>query len=93
MSHIVIHRPHNLDRGQAREAAESIAVQLEDKFNLAYRWEGDSLYFKRSGVKGHLDLEASAVSITVRLGLLMFPMKPHFEREIHRYMDEVFASA
>ena len=93
MSRIEVHREHNLDHEHARRAAEEIAAHLNERFTLDYRWEGDSLHFKRSGIDGRLDVFPSEVAVKVKLGLMMLPLKPVFEREIHRYMDEALRSA
>ena len=66
MSHIKMHREHNLDHEHARRAAEEIAAHLNERFTLDYRWEGDSLHFKRSGVDGRLNVLPSEVAITVK---------------------------
>ena len=93
MSHIVVQRSHRLSHAQARAAAEEMAAHLDEKFNLKYYWEEDSLLFRRTGVSGQLDLEESVVSLEVKLGLFLLPMKQHFENEINRYLDELFEQA
>jgi putative polyhydroxyalkanoate system protein len=90
MSHINIHRKHDLSHEKARESAESIAKYLDDKFSLSYRWEGSSLHFERSGVSGYIEIEEKDVWVNVRLGFLLLPLRSRFEQEIHRYMDELF---
>lgn len=90
MSHIAIHRAHDLTLDQARRATESLAGQLADRYDLSHRWEGDSLYFERSGVSGQIDLEPGAVRISVRLGFLLVPFKHTLEQEIHRQVDAIF---
>jgi len=90
MSHIAIHRAHDLALDQARHATESLAEQLADRYDIGYRWEGDSLYFERSGVGGQIDLEPGMVRISVRLGFLLAPFKHKLEHEIHRQLDDIF---
>ena len=91
MSHINIHRSHTLSPAKARESAERMAAQLDEKFQLDHYWQGNRLYFERSGVNGHIDVEETEVRIHVRLGFLLTPLKPRFEQAIHRYMDELLA--
>ena len=93
MANIEIYRKHTLGHEQARQAAEQIAAQLDERFQLDYRWQGESLHFKRSGLDGNLDVGADDVFIRVKLGLLMSPLKHMLEQEIHRQMDEVFSQA
>ena len=90
MSHINIRRNHTLSLTRAREAADLIADQLDEKFQLHHHWQGDTLHFKRSGVDGHIDVDESEVRIHARLSFLLTPLKSRFEQAIHRYMDELF---
>lgn len=90
MSHIVVHRAHALTLDQARRAAETLARQLADRYEVNYHWQDDVLHFERSGVSGHIALEPDMVRITARLGFLLVPLKHRLEQEIHRYLDEMF---
>ena len=89
---IDIRRHHTLGLAKAREAAEVIADQLDDKFSLQYRWNGDTLHFERSGVNGRMEVSASEIRLHVRLGFLLSPLRSRFEREIHKHLDEVLGS-
>jgi putative polyhydroxyalkanoate system protein len=91
MSHIHIQRRHNLSYEKARESAEEIAFHLNRKFNLNYHWQGNHLYFERSGVNGYIAIEETIVRIQARLGFLLLPFKSRFEQEIHRYLDKVIS--
>lgn len=90
MSHIVIHRSHHLPLDQARQAAETLAGQLADRYEISYHWQDDTLHFERSGVSGHIDLEPGKLRINARLGFLLVPLKHRLEQEIHRQLDEMF---
>ena len=92
MSHIVIHRDHPLTMEQAREAAETIATQLADRYEINHHWQDDSLHFERSGVSGQIDLEPGAIRINVRLGFLLTPLKYQLEQHIHRELDAIFGT-
>jgi len=74
----------------ARKAAEKIASQLDEEFDLAYEWDDNVLLFKRSGVSGELVVEKKEVHIRVRLGFLLMAIRPRIEAEIHRFFDENF---
>ena len=93
MADIDIYRKHTLGREQARQAAEQIAAELDERFQLHHHWEGESLRFKRSGLVGNLDVGEDDAFIHLRLGLLMSPLRHMLEQEIHRQMDEVFDKA
>ena len=57
MSDIQIRRSHSMSAKAARKAAEKIASQLDEEFDLAYEWDDNVLLFKRSGVSGELVVE------------------------------------
>ena len=90
MSDILIRRSHTLNAMAARQAAEKIARQLDEEFDLAYEWDDNVMHFKRSGVSGELVVEKKEVHIRVRLGLLLLAIRPRVEAEIHRFFDENF---
>jgi putative polyhydroxyalkanoate system protein len=90
MTDIIIRRGHTMTPKKARQAAEKIAEQLDEEFDLAYEWADNELHFKRSGVSGELVVEKKEVHIRVRLGFLLLALKPRIEAEIHRYFDENF---
>ena len=89
MSVIDVHRPHSLDKEHAREAAESLAKDLSRQFDVNYQWEGDQLRFKRSGVKGHLNLSHDDLHIHLELGMMLRPFKSRIEQEIHSQLDQI----
>jgi putative polyhydroxyalkanoate system protein len=89
MSHIDIRRHHTLSLSKAREAAELVAAQLDNKFSLKYHWNGNTLYFERPGVSGRMEVDEQAIGLHVRLGFLLSPLKSRFEKEIHRYLNEL----
>lgn len=93
MSDIVIRRTHGMTLKRARAAAEKIAAELGEEFDLDYAWDEKDhgvLRFKRSGVSGELAVARKEVAIRVRLGFLLAVMRPRIEAEIHRYFDENF---
>ena len=90
MSDIRIRRRHTLTARAARQAAEKIARQLDEEFDLAYEWEENVLVFRRSGVSGGLVVERKEVHIRIRLGFLLLAIRPRVEAEIHRFFDENF---
>ena len=89
MSVIDIHRAHSLDKEHAREAAETLAKDLSKQFDVNYQWEGDLLKFKRSGVKGQLDISENDLHIRLELVLMLRPFKSRIEQEIHSQLDQI----
>lgn len=93
MSVIDVHRPHALDHDHARQAAETLAQDLAREFDVHYQWDGDVVRFKRSGVKGQLNISPSDIHVHLELGLLLRPFKSRIEQEIHSQLDQLTRQA
>ena len=93
MSHIVMHRAHALGLDQARAAAQALADQLAERYEMSHYWQENSLHFERSGVSGQIDLEPGVIHINVRLGFLLAALKSRLEPEIDRQLDAMLNSA
>lgn len=91
MSRIDIVRPHQRSRQDVQAAVDRLACSLGGQFGVCHRWDGDTLAFERSGVRGRIAVSDHEVHVTAELGLLMGAMKPLIEREIVRYLDEHLA--
>lgn len=89
MATISISKRHSLTRRKARDAAERVAQDLEQRFALAWSWEGDEVVFERAGVSGRMHVGAKVIRLDVKLGLLLSALKPAFEREIHAQLDTI----
>ncbi|WP_202844625.1 polyhydroxyalkanoic acid system family protein [Luteimonas saliphila] len=90
MSAIDIRHTHTLPTGKARKAVEQVAQTLSERFDVDYRWEGDTLRFSRSGVDGRIALEPEQLHVTATLGFLLSAMKGPIETEIRRVLSERF---
>ena len=90
MSDIRIRREHGKTHTEARASAEHMASELKDEFDLDYAWDGDVMKFERPGVSGKLSVDRKEVSLDIRLGFLLFALKPSIEREVHKFFDENF---
>jgi putative polyhydroxyalkanoate system protein len=91
MSEIDIRRQHRLALKDAKAKVEHIAEHIAERFEVDYGWRGNILEFRRSGVDGRIAVTAREVRVSVRLGFLLFALKPSIEREIDRTIDEHFA--
>ena len=91
MSEIDIRRQHRLALKDAKAKVEHIAEHIAERFEVDYSWRGNTLEFRRSGVDGRIAVTAREVRVSVRLGFLLFALKPSIEREIDRTIDEHFA--
>ena len=90
MSDITIRRKHGKTRSEARIAAERMAAELKEEFDLNYKWDGDVMHFKRTGVSGELTLHAQEVVLNISLKFFLSPLKPKIEREVQKFFDENF---
>ena len=62
MSDIWIRRKHGKKTpDEARAAAEHLARELQDEFDLKFAWHGDVMNFRRSGVDGELGFDGDDV--------------------------------
>lgn len=89
MSVIDVHRTHSLDKEHAREAAETLAKDLSAKFDMDYQWQGDAMQFRRSGVKGQLNISTDDIHVHLELGMMLRPFKARIEQEIHSQLDAI----
>lgn len=90
MSTIEIRHDHSLPPAKARKAVEDFAIKLGERFGMDYRWEGDVLHFKRSGVDGRIALQPGQLHVHAKLGLLFTAMKGTIEQEMRRVLGERF---
>jgi putative polyhydroxyalkanoate system protein len=92
MPSISIAKKHALSHRKAKEVAERIAKDLKKRFELEYAWEGDHVDFERPGISGRMHVGKTDISLDVNLGLLLTPLKPAIEREIHAQLDKLIVS-
>jgi len=90
VSTIDIRHAHSMPHAKARKAVEDVAKKLAERFDMAWRWDADTLHFTRSGVDGHIALTPKQLHVTAKLGFLLSAMKGPIEGEIRRVLDERF---
>jgi len=88
MARISVERPHALGREGAREKAEQLAERLAREYDVRYRWNGDTLEFKRSGADGSIAVGEDRVHVQLKLGLLLSAMSGSIKREIEEVLDK-----
>jgi len=91
MASIDILHPHSRTPAQARKAMEGMALELSERLNMTYAWQGDALLFSRSGVDGRIDLAPRTLHVTAQLGFLLGALKGPIEAEIRKVLAEKFA--
>lgn len=91
MPSIDIHRTHTVGLQRARAIVDHTAQRMHEKFGAQTEWRGDVLHFRRSGVDGTIAVDATAIEVHARLGMLLSALRPMIEQEIRRSLDEQFS--
>jgi putative polyhydroxyalkanoate system protein len=91
MADIDITQAHRLPHKKAIAAAQKVADQLAEEFELACAWDGDVLRFERAGVDGSLTVRESEAQISIKLGFLLKMFAPKIEEKVAANMKKVFA--
>lgn len=92
MAHISITQKHHLPHKKAKAAAQKVADQMAEEYDLVSKWEGDVLTFKRSGVSGSLKISETDATLELRLGLLLRAFAPTIEEKVSAKMKKVFSA-
>jgi len=90
MGTLSIARKHSLSHKKAKEAAQKVADDLQQRFDLRYAWRGDSIEFDRPGLSGELFVGKDVVRLDCELGFLLTALKPAIESEVHKEFDKRF---
>lgn len=87
MSEILLSRPHRMSLKKARTAAQKVADQLAEEYDVQSHWDGDTLRFVRSGVDGSLHITAHELRLQVKLGFLLAAFRPAIQARIEQSLD------
>jgi putative polyhydroxyalkanoate system protein len=93
MATIAIAKKHHLSHAEAKEAAQKIADDLAQRFDLECTWHGDRIEFERPGVTGELHVGKTEVRLDCQLGFLLSMLKPTIEDRVNRDFDKYFGKA
>lgn len=91
MATLSIAKKHHLSHKQAKIAAQKVADDLKDRFDLRYQWRDDCITFERPGLTGEMHIGQSEVRLDCELGFLLAMLKPKLEAEIHKEFDKRFS--
>jgi putative polyhydroxyalkanoate system protein len=86
MSQINVRARHSMSEEDAQNAADDLAADLAEKFDIEYGWDGDFIHFERPGVHGKITVRENEIRIKAHLGLMLVFLKPLIEEEIARYL-------
>jgi putative polyhydroxyalkanoate system protein len=90
MADISLQRKHKLGLKKAKEAAQKVADELAESFDMESEWDGNTLNFERSGVNGQLVVTKDGVAVDAKLGFLLSAFKPKIEEQINKNFDKYF---
>jgi putative polyhydroxyalkanoate system protein len=91
MADIEVQRDHALGLKKAKAAAQKVADEMAENFDMESEWEGNTLYFSRSGVTGELIVTKNSVQMNAKLGFLLSAFKPKIEAQIEKNFEEYFS--
>lgn len=91
MPDICITQAHKLSEKKARAAAQKVADQIAQEFDVVSEWEGNVLRFRRTGVSGKLILAEKEAQIEISLGFLFKAFAPTIQQKVATKMKTVFA--
>lgn len=91
MADIEIKRAHSLELAKAKKKVQKVADHIAEKFGVACDWNDNTLNFSRSGVDGHIKVNAKSIHVFAELGFFLSALKSPIENEIERYLDEEFS--
>jgi putative polyhydroxyalkanoate system protein len=89
---IVITQEHALDMAAARAAAQRVADEMVEKYDMVVSWAGDVLAFERSGASGTLVLDERRAALRIDLGFLLKSFAPTIEEKVAARMRKAFAA-
>lgn len=94
MSTIDVTRPHTLPKDEAKKRAEELAKSMQEKFNLDWTWDGDSIRFDAprgaaKGTKGQVVVTDTEVRVQIDLPFLLRVMKGTIESKVNEKLDKL----
>lgn len=90
MADLNIKRKHALGLKKAKLAAQKVADDLAEHFDMKSEWQGQELHFSRSGVQGMMQVTKDSVEVNAKLGMLLSAFKPKIEEQIGKNFDKYF---
>ena len=94
MATIDITRAHALPKEDAKKKAEELAKGMQERFELEWRWEGDSIRFDAvrgaaKGTKGEVSVTDKEVRVQIDLPFLLRVMKGTIEAKVEEKLTKL----
>ncbi len=87
MAKFSVSKSFTMSKEEVREAAEQLAEQLKADHGLRYTWQGDTARFSRTGIDGVLKIEADAIRVDVKLGMLASAFEQPLKKAMNEYLE------
>jgi putative polyhydroxyalkanoate system protein len=92
MATIDVKRSHSLAKDEAKRRAEELAKDMQDKFNLDWKWDGDSIKFDATrgaakGTKGQVVVTDKDVHVEIDLPFLLRMLKGKVESKVNEKLN------
>ncbi|HYC43765.1 MAG TPA: polyhydroxyalkanoic acid system family protein [Noviherbaspirillum sp.] len=92
MADIRITQAHKLPHKKAKAAAQKVADQMAEEYEMSSEWDGDVLKFKRTGVSGKLIVSEKEAHLEISLGFLFKAFASTIEEKVSAKMKKVFSA-
>lgn len=94
MATIDVRRAHSLSKEEARKRAEDFARNMQQRFELEWKWDGDRILFEAprgaaKGTRGSVDVGDKDVHVQIDLPFLLRMMKGTVESKVHEKLDKL----
>ncbi len=90
MPAIHLERTHRLGLKKARAAAQRIADDMAQSFEMTSEWDGNALHFERAGVSGSLTVSRDRVVLDAQLAGLLGVFRGRIEDRLQADFDRYF---
>ncbi len=92
MATIDVLRHHTLPKEEAKRRAEELALSMQKKLDLEWRWEGDRIVFEAprgaaKGSKGSVEVTDTEVRVQIDLPFLLRMLKGTVESKVNEKLS------
>jgi putative polyhydroxyalkanoate system protein len=94
MATIDVTRAHSLTKDDAKKKAEEFAKSMQERFELDWRWDGDSIRFDAprgaaKGTKGEVNVGDKEVRVQIDLPFMLKMLKGTIEAKVEEKLTKL----
>jgi putative polyhydroxyalkanoate system protein len=93
MADVTLTKQHSMTLAQAKKVAQKVANDMAKEYDLESEWDGDTLNFQRSGVKGFLEVNNKTMHVEITLGFLLKPFAGKFKETMNGNFDKLLTGS